>query len=338
MKIPPKYRLTRKISALLAQIEANKEVIDNAEIPLEVEENIRRESLLGSALFSARIEGNTLTRGEVSSFSDLSSRDKKRREIANLHRAISFVLERANSGKSIACRDILLLHRMAMKNILARQFSGKFRTGHEGVFDSQGNIIYHSPPPGMIRDLTDQLLKFAGSRREEFVPVRAVLTHLVLEYIHPFVDGSGRVGRLLQLDILNRGGYGMKGLVVVEELIDKNRQAYYRAIENGINRGDATEFIELMLSFLAESSATARNLIREKQKNYSPLDLLPPRRREIVEIIRDQRMVSLDFLHRRFLKVSPRLLSYDLKKLREEGYLSKIGKTRGALYTVKYRL
>lgn len=65
------------------------------------------------------------------------------------------------------------------------------------------------------------------------------------------------------------------------------------------------------------------------------LDTLFPRRREIVEIIRDHQIVSLDFLHRRFMNVSPRLLRYDLKCLVKDGYISKIGKTRGALYALK---
>lgn len=335
MKIPQKYRLTKEISSLLATIEANKEVINNISVPVEIEENIRRQSILGSALFSARVEGNILTRGEISSFSDLSSRDQNKLEIANLHRAITAILEKFTLGKKITRKDILTFHRGTMKNILSDEFCGKFRKGHEGVFDSAGNLIYHSPSPSMVDDLVDQLVGSINSKRERLVPVKAVLAHLSLEDIHPFVDGSGRVGRLLQTAVLCVGGYGMKGLIVPEELIDNNRQAYYRAIEIARENSDATEFVGLMLEFIAKSSTTAKELLLEKKNTYSPLDLLPPRRREIVEIVRDHQMISLDFLHRRFMKISPRLLSYDLKCLMDQGFIVKIGKTRGALYAMR---
>lgn len=335
MKIPQKYRLTKTISSLLATIEANKEVINSISVPLEIEENIRRQSILGSALFSARVEGNILTRGEISSFSDLSSRDKNKIEIANLHRAITSILEKFSPGKQITKKSILRFHRDTMRNILAGEYCGKFRKGHEGVFDSAGNLIYHSPPPSMVDGLIDELVSFINSKREKLIPIKAVLAHLSLEDIHPFVDGSGRVGRLLQTAVLCAGGYGMKGLIVPEELVDSNRQSYYQAIEITRENGGATEFVELMLKFLADSSTTAKELLLERKNSSSPLDLLPPRRREIVEIIRDHKMISLDFLHRRFMRISPRLLSYDLKCLTDQGFISKIGKTRGALYAVK---
>ncbi len=335
MKIPRNYRFTKEISGFLAKIEANKEVINNLLVPTDIEENIRRQSILGSALFSARIEGNRLTRIEIDGFSSLPAQDKSKLEVANIHRAINLVLENFSDKKEITEKDILKLHEETMRHILAPEFSGKFRQGHEGVFDAYGNLYYHSPPPGEVNSLTDQLVKFINSEREKFIPIRAILAHLALEDIHPFIDGSGRVGRLLQLAVLVRGGYGMKGLVGVEELIDKNRQSYYRTIEMSRGSNDATEFVSLILEFLSDSSTKARELLSQKQRSFSPLDLLPPRRRELVEIIREHRMVSLDFLHRRFLRVSPRLLSYDLKKLTDKGIVVKIGNTRGALYGLR---
>lgn len=65
------------------------------------------------------------------------------------------------------------------------------------------------------------------------------------------------------------------------------------------------------------------------------LERLLPRRREIVEIIREHGVVSLDFLHRRFLSVSSRLLSYDLFQLVKVGLVIKMGVTRGAMYKIR---
>lgn len=335
MSIPRKYRFTQEISGLLSTIEANRAVINAVSVPIEIEENIRRQSILDSALFSARIEGNILTRGEISQFSDLSSRDKNKIEVANIHRAITKITQKFLPGKNITKKDILQFHKETMRNILSNDYCGQFRKGHEGVFDSAGTLIYHSPPPSMVHDLIDELITDINSKKEKIIPIKAVLAHLTFEDIHPFVDGSGRVGRLLQTAILCAGGYGMKGLIAPEELIDKNRQLYYHAIEVARESSDATEFVELMLDFLAKASTSAKELLLAKKESHSSLDLLPPRRRELVETIQDHKMVSLDFLHRRFLKISPRLLSYDLKCLMNQGFIVKIGVTRGALYAPK---
>ncbi len=332
LRIPSSYRLTKKVASLLGTIEANKEVIESISLPLEVEENIRRQSLLGSALFSARIEGNTLTKADVEGFSKLPPRDRRKLEVSNLLRANSYVQEYFKLGKKITRSDFFNLHRMAMKGVLAPEFLGKFRSGHEGIFDIAGNIIYHAPPPSEVRALVDRLLDYANGKNERLVPIRAILSHLGVEMIHPFVDGSGRVGRLLQFAVLCTSGYGMKGFASIEENIDKNKQLYYWAIEHSQGGGDATPFVELMLEYLALCSQAAREKAIEKSRTTDVLDFLPPRRKELVQIIREHPHATLDFLHRRFLRVDPRLLRYDLKKLCDDGLVKKIGKTRGSVY------
>lgn len=336
MKIPNSYQFTKEIGLYLATIEANKDVINTISIPIELEKIMRGQSILGSSIFSARIEGNTLTRREISSFSDLLSDDKNKIEVANIYRAIELVLFDFRKLQKIEEKHILGFHGQIMKNILHGNYLGKLRTEHEGIFDSMGNMIYEAPAPKFVQPYIGQLVKLINSYTEKSIPIRATLAHLTFENIHPFVDGNGRVGRLLQFAVLHQGGYGMKGLSFPEELIENNRQAYYRALETSQSgRGDGTEFVELMLSFLAQSSTTAKQSLLEKQKTYTSLDLLAPRRAELVQIIREHKMISLDALHRRFLKISPRLLSYDLKYLSDKGFIQKIGKTRGALYSAK---
>jgi len=323
LTIPPKYILTKEMSRSLAGIEANKAVIESIDIPLELEQNIRRQSILGSALFSARIEGNALTSADVQSV-----------EIANLYQVIEKIGgQNYKKKKTITLSEILGWHRQAMKHILGNGHLGKIRTEHEGLFDIAGNVYYHAPPPQAVKNLLEELLKYSNSSREQIVPVKAAISHLVFEKIHPFADGNGRVGRLLQQAILTKS-YGMRGLTSVEEDIDKNRQEYYLAIEGSVG-GKCQGFIELMLTFIYDASKRAMDNLRLKAKSSTALDLLLPRRKEIVQIISDHQMVSFDFLKRRFLKISPRQLAYDLQALCESGYIRKIGKTRGALYTVK---
>lgn len=333
--IPPKYHLTKDIVGLLTEIEANMTFINTINIPLELEQNIRKSSIMRSALFSSRIEGNTLTTAEVQSFSDLSSDDQRNVEVSNLYKVIEKLLsDFPGKKKKITTAEILRWQKYTMEGILFDEYSGRFRKGHEGVFDSMGNVVYLAPAPQYVSELMKKLLLFSNSRREKIIPIKAVLAHLIFEKIHPFVDGNGRVGRLLQMAILSMNGYGMKGLTVVEEEIDKNRQSYYRAIQ-GSTGANSQPFVELMLEFIRNASLKAKDQLVLRAKNYSVLDLLHPRQKEIVLIISEQKMISFESLKRRFLKVSDRQIAYDLNILIKKGYIIKMGSTRGAMYGPK---
>jgi len=86
-----------------------------------------------------------------------------------------------------------------------------------------------------------------------------------------------------------------------------------------------------LLSQIEEKKVLLENLSQKKVEEESLL----PRRREILNTVRDHEIVSSDFIRRRFLMVSPRMIRYDLKQLEKNGFIVKIGTTRGAMYKVK---
>ncbi|HWA51676.1 MAG TPA: Fic family protein [Patescibacteria group bacterium] len=325
MIIPPKYFLTPQISKLLAEIEANKEVVDSIPVPIEIEQNLRRKSTLASSVFSARIEGNPTT---LEDFAHLPSKDQKRVEVNNILRAINWIFER--SGRDITVKDILNLHSITMKGIEYEEL-GRFRKKHEGVFAAGGVMIYHTPPPSHVPKLIDRLIKYANADRETFAPIRAVISHYAFEKIHPFADGNGRVGRLFLLMILAKSGYGFKGILPFEEMIDKRRETYYKMLEE--SERDITNYIEFMLETIRDaSSATKKNILQKQEPQVA--DFLLPRRAEIYQIIKEQKLVNFDQIRRRFRDVNERTLRYDLKKLQDGGQIRKRGSTRGVYYEV----
>lgn len=325
MLIPPKYFLTPQISQLLSSIEASKEIIETIPLPPEVETNIRRQSTLKSSLFSARIEGSTLTLDDVST---RSSTDQKKIEVFNILKAWQTLNQKR--AKDLTIKDLLELHAIVMQGLTPQ--SGHFRTEVSAIFNSAGIAIYMPPPPRQILSFTNKLLKFVNSSKERFVPVRACLAHYNFEKIHPFLDGNGRVGRLMLQATLQKAGYGMKGLLPIEEYLDNHRSTYYRMLEN--TEKDVTDYIEFMLEAICVTAENAKKLVLEKKK-IEPQDYLLPRRAEILSIVKDHYMVNFDQIRRRFMAVNERTLRYDLKKLVDAGLIRKRGTTNGVYYEIK---
>lgn len=326
MLIPPKYTLTSTISQHLQTIEAARSVIDAVTIPAEVETNIRRQSFLKSSLFSARIEGNPLTLDEITG---RPSNDQKKREVHNILKALQLV--RARGSRDVSVSFLLNLHQSTMDGLGEKGTVGTFRTEASAIFNTAGIAVYMPPPPRQVKQLMERLIKFVNSDKEQFVPIRAVLAHYSFEKIHPFLDGNGRVGRLLLQEVLEKAGYGMKGLITVEEYLDKHRQEYYEVLM--LSDKDVTDYVEFMLEAIAQTAQTAQKLVLNKQ-SIAAEDYLLPRRAEILNIIKDHKLVNFDQIRRRFLKVNERTLRYDLKQLQDAGLIKKLGTTKGVYYQI----
>lgn len=326
MLIPPKYNLTPHISELLASIEASKQIIDSVTIAPEIELNIRRESTLKSSLFSARIEGNSLTYEDLI---NLPSKNQKRAEVYNILRAMNWI--NAKSKKDLTLADILTMHKLAMSGLTEVENLGKLRVNMEAIFNSAGIAIYLPPPPRQVVGLTEKLIKYVNSPKERFIPIKAAIAHFTFEKIHPFLDGNGRVGRLLIQKILAQNNYGMKGLLSIEEYLDNHKSEYYLSLSEP--EKDLTDYLIFMLEGIDETAKKSREAIQVKQ-NVSVEDYLLPRRAEILRVIKDQRMVNFDQIRRRFMAVNERTLRYDLKKLQDAKLIKKLGATKGVYYEI----
>ncbi len=322
MLIPPKYHLNEHIVQLLQSIEACRDVVDAVTMPPEVENNIRRASSLKSSVFSARIEGNPLT---VEEFARLPSRDQRKAEIVNIMKGISWIAKRGK--RDVLFSDILELHEIAMHNLSGE--AGRLRTEHNAIFNAAGIAIYMPPSPVQVKRHLERLLAYTAGAKERFGPIKACLAHYVFEKIHPFLDGNGRVGRLLLQKLLTQYGYGMKGLLPIEEYMDNHRSEYYRALEEP--EKDATDYVLFMLGALMKTAQKLKEVVIDKQ-HLQPEDYLLPRRAELLTIIREHKLVSFDQLRRRFIKVNARTLRYDLKKLQDSGFIRKRGATKGVYY------
>lgn len=325
MKIPPDYKITSDILSLISRVDTNLMYLSTLTIPKELKQKIQRISLLKSSLFSARIEGNPLT---LEVISKSGNDQEKNKEIFNILKANKFLEKTIKNNFKITKKFIYDLHSLVMTGELEKTKS--FRREMGAIFNQAGLAVYLSPPPTQINSLIDQLIKYINSNLEKFPLVCALVSHLVFEKIHPFVDGNGRVGRLLIFSILKAKGYGEGYLISFEKYLDENKSDYYYFLDQGLKSPE--DYLVFMLTAFLKESEELKKQIKTAQSGKATL--LPPRQEEIFLIIKEHKVVSFDNVRRRFLKVPERTLRYDLKKLTEKELIIKIGQTRGSYYKI----
>jgi len=163
-------------------------------------------------------------------------------------------------------------------------------------------------------------------------PAAAGVAHIWFEKIHPFLDGNGRVGRLLSAYILHKNGYDFSGLVPFEQYLDEHRDDYYYFLGRDIQ--DVTEFVEFYLTALFSQAKISLKTAYETGKPDKYAQLMP-RRAEIMRLIEDHKVITFDFLARRFRAVAVRTLHNDLSQLTKVGLVQKMGSTRGVSYSLR---
>lgn len=324
MKIPPTYHITSEMIEIIAKIESYRINFASLNISRQTKDKIQRTSLLKSSLFSARIEGNPLQLSEVS-FE--KTKEVNKIEIFNIIEASNFI-EKVKKG-NITKEMFLDLHKRVLKNINTE--AGSFRKEPSAIFNQAGVAVYVPPSPLDIPKLLDKLVAYTNNDEEKFPFIKALIAHLVFEKIHPFLDGNGRVGRLLISLILKAKGWDFSFTIPFEEYLDKNKPDYYYYLDIGLT--DTNNYLVFMLNaYLSEIENVEEQI--EKESNKDQL-FLPPRQEEIFNIIKDHGVTSFDMIRRRFLKVPERTLRYDLKKLLDRKIIEKSGETKGRFYRVK---
>lgn len=326
MKIPPPYTITSGMLTLLAEIEASRMFFSSLTLPSLLKEKIQRVSLLKSSLFSARIEGSKLT------LSDLESKkteDDKKIEVFNIVSAVRFIDTHIHKG-TLKKRVLLMLHKRVLKGINSN--TGYFRKEVSAIFNTAGVAVYIPPSPSEVPALLNRLFVYISSDEEKFPLITAFVSHLVFEKIHPFLDGNGRVGRLLIAAILKAKGWDFTFTVPFEEYLDEHKDNYYFHLDRGTK--ETNEYLLFMLQAFHEQVDRIKKQIDEELAKDEQI-FLPPRQEEIYNIIKDHVATSFDMIRRRFLKVPPRTLRYDLKKLVDRGLIEKSGETKGRYYRAK---
>ncbi len=208
---------------------------------------LRRENRLRTIQASLAIENNTLTLAQVTAVIDGKRVLGQPREIQEVRNAF-IAYEAMEPWNPASQADLLAAHRVLMSGLV--DAPGRFRSGGVGIF-REGALVHMAPPAERVPHVMGDLLSWLADT-DAHPLVASCVFHYEFEFIHPFEDGNGRMGRLWQTLIL-RQWKPLLAYLPVETVIRDRQDAYYQVLAEADRRSDATVFVEFMLQALADA-------------------------------------------------------------------------------------
>ena len=270
ISLEPFIPLLSEADRSLARLDAATEFLPNPE--LFVSMYIRKEAVL-----SAQIEGTQASMNDLIDHEAGATLTKKRdeiQEVANYIDGINYGLENLDA-LPICTRLIREMHERVLRGARGEHRApGELRKiqnwiGPEGC--TKKDATYVPPPPGRLEELLSDLEQFINEDRRFPILIRAALVHQQFESIHPFLDGNGRVGRLLITLMLIGDGSLRQPTLYLSDYFKRHRQKYYRALED-IHRNDDLEgwirfFLRGVREVAQDGDATARSIQKLREEH-----------------------------------------------------------------------
>lgn len=238
--VPP-FTVTPRAISLVAEISAQ---IERYAIRMEQADGLRlrKANKIRTIHSSLAIEGNRLSENQVHDILEGKHVVAPLREIQEVKNAIR-TYELYTSLDPFDLRDLLKAHGVMMEALV--DHPGCFRSSGVGVFEGD-RCVHLAPPPMRVPELMEDLFHWLKHAPDHLL-IRSCVFHYEFEFIHPFSDGNGRMGRLWQSLILGRLNPVFEHLPI-ENLIYANQQLYYEAIESSTLQADSGPFIDFMLN------------------------------------------------------------------------------------------
>jgi Fic family protein len=242
----PPYTMTTEIVHLIAEI---CEIVGRYSPTADViiTPRLRRENRIRSIQGSLAIEQNSLSLDQVTAVIQGRRVLGSPREIQEVRNAFA-AYEALPHWSPTEMNDLLAAHRLLMEGLVDEP--GVFRRSGIGVFKDQ-QVVHVAPSAQRVQKLMADLLNWLKTTSEHPL-ITGCIFHYEFEFIHPFADGNGRMGRLWQTLILSRWQPWL-AFVPVESVIRERQEAYYQALRQSDQQAEATRFIVFMLEALRDT-------------------------------------------------------------------------------------
>lgn len=262
-KYVPPFELTNEMFEYSAKIMEDLGKLSNVN-ELEKLPRLRKVSRIKSIHSSLAIENNTLSIKQVTDIVDGKRVLGPADDILAVKNAFKAyrVLDAVNP---YSVEDLLNVHSIMMDGLVEE--SGKFRTSNVGVFDEHNNVIHTAPPAKMVNELIGNLFDWLKSSDLQML-IKSCVFHYEFEFIHPFCDGNGRMGRLWQTALLASWKSIFK-YVPIESVIKDNQERYYKAIAQSTLDGKCNAFILFMLDVIEKS---IKDIVNDTKEHYNHIN------------------------------------------------------------------
>jgi len=336
MSFLPRFTITHPITAVLTRIERARGFLEAARLSEDWISRMQNRALVLEAHHTTHIEGTHLTLEQAEHIlagqkvQGASPDDAQ--ELLNYKKAFDLVSDYLEAGEPITEGLIRQIHKRLVEGVRGNKASpGEYRKVQNYIVNTQtGAKIYTPPPPLEVPQMMTDFVAWLQQQAQINPVLVAGIAQFQLAHIHPFVDGNGRTARLLSTLCLYRTGYDFKRLFTISEYYDRDRPAYYKALQTVRERAmDLTGWLEYFTGGLGEQmreiQTTAERVIRR--------DVILSQARK--SGLKDRPIALLDFLLsagnatvaecERELKVNKRTLQRDLKLLVEKGLIREVG-------------
>ncbi|OGK63089.1 hypothetical protein A2334_00435 [Candidatus Roizmanbacteria bacterium RIFOXYB2_FULL_38_10] len=342
----PVFNITNKTLNHIAKIEAAEEVIRHSPLLPLWEKQFKEDAIVRSAYHGTHIEGNMLRQDEAKDVllgKDVLGRPRDIQEIINYRKVIEFIDDEAHKKiDKITEQLIQKLHRIITTKILTAEQTGEYRLKQVVIRNSAtGEVTFKPPAPMEVPFLMREFIYWINNKTDssDIHPVlRAGIAHHELVRIHPFIDGNGRVARVLATLMLLLGGYDIRRFFSLEEHYDKDAVVYYENLGKATT-GDLTAWLEYFTYGASiEFSKTKDKIlklskdVKLKEKMGGQQIFLTERQIKIVEYIQEVGYLQNKSFSSLFTDISEDSVLRDVQDLIKKGILKKVGSTKSARY------
>ena len=324
MSYEPPFKITSKAINLISQISekiGEISTLENTERTVQ----LRKKNRIRTIHSSLAIENNSLTIEQITAIIEgkrVLGPPNEIQEVKNAVQAYELLLN-LNPYKQ---NDLLKAHQLMMNDLV--KHSGKYRKGGVGIFDGKG-VVHVAPPADRVPFLMNDLFDWLKST-DVHPLIKSCVFHYEFEFIHPFEDGNGRMGRLWQTVILTEWK-PIFAWLPIETLIKENQKLYYKALGISDSNADSTEFIEFMLSIILK---TIKEIITTELKITQKIaQKITVNQQKIIDSIKNNPYITQEELAE-IVGIARLNIIKNMKKLQEQNIIKRIGADKNGYWQI----
>lgn len=321
----PPFEITSKIIELISKIsEKIGEINSLQNSPHQIK--LRKANRIKTIHSSLAIENNSLSIEQITAIIDgkrVLGNPNEIKEVKNSIQAYDLLLSLNPYNE----KDLLKAHELMMQDLVDR--NGKYRTDGVGIFDGE-KVVHLAPPADRVPELMFDL--FEWLKTSDVHPlIKSCVFHYEFEFIHPFQDGNGRMGRLWQTVIL-KDWKEVFAWLPVETLIKENQKEYYNALGVSDSAADSTKFIEFMLTLILNTIEEI--IVTENKVTQKVAQKVTVNQQKILDVIKNKPFITQEELAS-IVGIARKNIISNMKKLQENGLIKRIGADKNGYWQVE---